>query len=209
MSHLKIYIDVRALSESGRGEWEEKEKGKGEGKGEAQQIKLLSLYMDAVERLNEDIKNGVRHRNSGFDLFLPFDVHIATNVNKHTKRQLTIDHYVSCAVYDNDGNPQPYYLYPRSSISKTPLRMANSVGIIDSGYRGHLMAKVDVLLDDDVMCEMGETSETTTTPVRTFSIGERLFQVCSHNLLPFQSVEIVNSLDETTRGDGGFGSTGR
>ena len=36
-----------------------------------------------------------------------------------------------------------FYVYPRSSISKTPLRMANSVGIIDSGYRGNLKFAVD------------------------------------------------------------------
>ena len=33
-----------------------------------------------------------------------------------------------------------YYLYPRSSISKTPLRMSNSTGIIDAGYRGEIIA---------------------------------------------------------------------
>ena len=38
-----------------------------------------------------------------------------------------------------------YYLYPRSSVStKTPLRLANSVGIIDSGYRGNIKAVFDI-----------------------------------------------------------------
>ena len=40
---------------------------------------------------------------------------------------------------NNDKNIG-YYLYPRSSISKTPLILANSVGIIDSGYRGNIKA---------------------------------------------------------------------
>ena len=38
---------------------------------------------------------------------------------------------------------------PRSSISKTPLRMSNSVGLIDGGYRGEIMASVDNISDDD------------------------------------------------------------
>ena len=36
-----------------------------------------------------------------------------------------------------------YMLVPRSSISKTPLRLANSIGIIDKSYRGKVMVKVD------------------------------------------------------------------
>jgi dUTP pyrophosphatase len=38
---------------------------------------------------------------------------------------------------------KPYLLIPRSSISKTPLRMSNSIGLIDAGYRGEIMASVD------------------------------------------------------------------
>ena len=37
-----------------------------------------------------------------------------------------------------------FYLHPRSSISKTKLRLANSTGIIDAGYRGHIMAMFDI-----------------------------------------------------------------
>ena len=43
----------------------------------------------------------------------------------------------------DDYLPTSYMLVPRSSISKTPLRMANSIGIIDAGYRGEIMAAVD------------------------------------------------------------------
>ena len=38
-----------------------------------------------------------------------------------------------------------YYMYPRSSLSKTKLRLANSVGIIDSGYRGNLIGMFDLI----------------------------------------------------------------
>ena len=84
-----------------------------------------------------------------------------------------------------------YYLYPRSSISKTPLRMSNSVGIIDWGYRGDIMAAIDNLSDEDYHIEK----------------KTRLFQICSPTLQRIKEIEIVNDLDNTDRGDGGFGST--
>ena len=70
--------------------------------------------------------------------------------------------------------------------------MANSIGVIDSGYRGELMVPVDNPTDDDYMIKP----------------GERLFQIILPNLEEFE-VEIVDELSETERGDGGFGSTGK
>ena len=70
--------------------------------------------------------------------------------------------------------------------------MTNSVGIIDSGYRGNLMSIFDA--SDDVNLKK----------------GNRLTQICSPLLDPF-CVVVVDSMDElgqTQRGEGGFGSTG-
>ena len=85
-----------------------------------------------------------------------------------------------------------YYLYPRSSLSKTPLRLANSIGIIDSSYRGEIMAAVDNISDQDFEIKQ----------------GERLFQLCSSTLEPINYI-ITDKLSETDRGKGGFGSTGK
>ena len=150
---------------------------------------LLSYYKGAVDKWNKN--SGEQHRDSGFDLYSPVSIIIRPH------ETYALDHQVSCAVYSDDGSPLPYYLYPRSSISKTPLRLANSVGIIDSGYRGHLIAKLDHIKPENV------------NSAYHISNGARLLQVCSHNLLPFKTVTIVDSLDETTRGSGGFGSTGK
>ena len=90
-----------------------------------------------------------------------------------------------------------YYLYARSSTGKTtPLRMANSLGIIDSGYRGNIKVCVDNIYRND------------------FSIvkGERYFQICPPSLEYPIKVVVVDSVDKlgyTTRGAGGFGSTGK
>jgi len=85
-----------------------------------------------------------------------------------------------------------YYLYPRSSLSKTPLRLANSVGIIDSSYRGEIMAAVDNISEKDFDIKQ----------------GQRLFQLCSPTLEPINYI-VANELTETKRGEGGFGSTGK
>ena len=81
---------------------------------------------------------------------------------------------------------------PRSSISKTPLRQCNSVGLIDAGYRGEIMAAVDNIKQE---------------PYR-LKPGQRLFQLVAMDGSPI-SFELTDVLTETDRGEGGFGSTGQ
>ncbi len=87
---------------------------------------------------------------------------------------------------------RPYLLMPRSSIAKTPLRLSNSIGLIDGGYRGEIMAAVDNIKED----------------AYTVEPGQRLFQLVSMDGSPIH-FELVESLSDTTRGEGGFGSTGK
>ena len=95
---------------------------------------------------------------------------------------------ISCESTDEKG----YFLFPRSSISKTPLRLANSIGLIDGGYRGEIMAVCDNIKDYDF----------------SISKGDRLFQLVSADLSTIE-FEIVGELSDSTRGSGGFGSTGK
>ena len=139
---------------------------------------LLDVYIRAIEIHNRSILSD-EHPNSGFDLFIPNDM-ICTG-----GAVTFLNHGVKCRMKDNSG----YYLYPRSSISKTPLMMANSTGIIDSGYRGDIIGAVRNLSEEYVVEK-----------------NTRLFQICHASLKPF-SVSIVSELDQTTRGEGGFGST--
>jgi dUTPase len=103
--------------------------------------------------------------------------------------------------------PCGFYLYPRSSISKTRMRLANSVGIIDAGYRGDLIAAVDTIGlfgSTDIWHVWKETL----SPIKKY---DRYFQVCAPDLSPFL-VHIVDTAEDlsppTARGSGGFGSTG-
>lgn len=85
-----------------------------------------------------------------------------------------------------------YMLFPRSSIVKTPFRMANSIGLIDAAYRGNIKAVVD-------------NKSSSVLP----QIGDRLFQLVAPNLHSIDKVVVVDTLSETSRGTGGFGSTGK
>jgi dUTP pyrophosphatase len=92
------------------------------------------------------------------------------------------------------GEPVHYWLAPRSSIYKTGYIMANSLGVIDRTYRGVLKAPVIPA------AERGW--------VKGFVAGERHFQIMAPDMGWIYEVEVVTSLPETVRGEGGFGSTG-
>jgi dUTP pyrophosphatase len=85
-----------------------------------------------------------------------------------------------------------YFLYPRSSISKTPLMISNSVGIIDSGYRGNIIVSLRNISTEPCFIKR----------------GDRLVQICARDLSPFK-FELVNTLSTSSRGTGCFGSTGK
>ena len=138
-------------------------------------MKVLRLQVDP--ELNEYYQNKVQEHNNSVS---PLSV--------EGNETFKLDFKVKGAMYENDV-PIGYYLYARSSISKTGFRLANSVGIIDSGYRGNIMAYFDVIKNDKV------------------EVYQRLVQICAPDLKAFK-VELVDSLDETERGEGGFGSTG-
>jgi len=125
--------------------------------------------------------------DSGLDLFCPEDIIIGPG------ETMKIDLQIQCeALHDNiENNNVSYYLYPRSSIIKTPLRLANSVGIIDAGYRGNIIACVDNIKNYEFKIEK----------------GSRLFQICGPALEPIE-IRVVNELSNSQRGSGGFGSTG-
>jgi dUTPase len=104
---------------------------------------------------------------------------------------------VHCAALTESGEPAPYLLLARSSTSLTPLRMSNQIGLADMGYRGELIARVDVLY--------GGTY--------TVTQGTRLFQIVQQNWMPWKQVILVDNLEDLpaapdNRGSGGFGSTG-
>lgn len=123
--------------------------------------------------------------NSGLDLYCPQKQLIGSTTS-------CIDYEIQCEMIDlSTGQNVAYLLIPRSSIYKTPLRMSNSLGLIDAGYRGNIKAVVDLRSTEDYTVEE----------------GSRLFQLVAPNFQPFL-VRVVEELSGSQRGFGGFGSTG-
>ena len=87
---------------------------------------------------------------------------------------------------------------PRSSIIKTDFMLANSVGVIDPGYRGRIRV---------VLRFLGEAADGGQAEAEAM-IGNRIAQLLVRRLEPVE-VEEVGMLEDTSRGCGGFGSTGR
>jgi dUTP pyrophosphatase len=165
---------------------------------------LVKIYKEKVEAHNNKVRES-QYADSGFDLLIPFDYsehENGYNDNHISKVTFRAPLGIKCSMMSRFGGPSGYYLYPRSSIVKTPFRLSNSVGIIDSGYRGEIMAVVDNI--DSAYNDMK-------TCIRKYMMPmTRMFQICSPTLEPFL-VEIVDTeeaLGSTERGNGGFGSTG-
>lgn len=144
-----------------------------------------SKMVASPDELDEHI-----HVDAGFDLYVP------SSYDVDGKSRVKVNTHVKTAMY-YDSIPCGFYLYPRSSTgSKTPLRLANSVGVIDSGYRGNCIAVFDNNSDDSY----------------NITCGDRLVQICAGNLLhPIYPiiVDTPEELGSSSRGSGGFGSTGR
>ena len=99
---------------------------------------LKNVYQDKVDSHNKQFETDM-FVDSGFDLLVPNDVDFneigkSIFIDMGVKAEL-----MHCPIGNRDIQSSPFYLYPRSSISKTPLMLANHTGIIDSGYRGNLI----------------------------------------------------------------------
>ncbi len=141
-------------------------------------IKPFSLEVKKLYEEHSHFHDG----DAGLDLFVVHEQTIQAGESTFIHLQ------ISCENVEG----KPYLLMPRSSISKTPLRLSNSIGLIDSGYRGEIIAAVDNIKDISYKV----------TP------GQRLFQLVAMDGSPIH-FKIVNELSETSRGTGGFGSTGK
>jgi dUTP pyrophosphatase len=87
-------------------------------------------------------------------------------------------------------------IFPRSSIRKTDLSLSNSVGVIDSGYRGEIQATFN------------QRSLSSQSGSFLYGVGDRICQIM---IIPHPDVTFIETeeLSNTERGDGGFGSTGK
>jgi dUTP pyrophosphatase len=163
---------------------------------------LINKYKELFGKVQDKTrlyKNGANICiDAGIDVFTPFDYSVNGLSNK-------VKTSMKCGMYFNDGQsslqmPSGFHVYPRSSTgASTPLRLANSVGIIDSGYRGELMG----IFDNHSSSEYN---------IARF---QRVLQICAPNLTyPIFPILVDNltaldaHVDNNERGAGGLGSTG-
>ena len=101
-------------------------------------IKPFSLEVKTMYENHGHFHDG----DAGLDLFIIHEQTIESGESTFIHLQIACE--------NEEGTP--YLLMPRSSISKTPLRLSNSIGLIDPGYRGEIMAAVDNIKKRRIYC---------------------------------------------------------
>lgn len=138
--------------------------------------------------------------NAGVDLFICQEYNATTMAENNSATLLDLGTAARMIRQYSDGRREEchFSLFPRSSIMKTGMIMANSQGVIDSSYRGTIKAPVWVVAPKPFM--------------NTFKDGgfkgARYFQIVAPDMAHIDEVRIVTSLPVTPRGHGAFGSTG-
>ena len=159
---------------------------------------LRAAYIPRIEAHNKALLEN-SYPDSGFDLLVPDNKHFtlpfeSSMIDFQIKTEML--HYNGL---DGKMRTSPFFLFPRSSMSKTPLILANHTGVIDSGYRGNIKGAFKWL-----------KSESDKSPNYLVEKHTRLLQISHPTLYPIYVV-IVDKEDLTTtsRNEGGFGSTGK
>jgi dUTP pyrophosphatase len=142
-------------------------------------VNIKKIHPEAV------IPSYAKSGDAGMDL-------VATSIISETPSQITYGLGIALE------RPEGFVglVFPRSSIRKTRLQLSNSVGVIDSGYRGELQATFNKI------------TTTIENQKNDYKVGDR---VCQITIIPYPPIEFneVNELSNTERGEGGFGSTGK
>jgi dUTP pyrophosphatase len=148
-------------------------------------VSIESIVKVSIKKLSPDavIPTYSKDGDAGMDL---------TAVSK----EIT-DDYISYKTGLSFEIPKGYVglLFPRSSNSKKDLLLTNSVGVIDSGYRGEVELRFKTIPNGKL------------ENISTYNVGDRVGQIM---ILPYPKIQFVETdkLSETERGDGGFGSSG-
>jgi len=137
-----------------------------------------------IKKLNENaiIPTYAKEGDAGMDL-------VATSIISNTTFDVSYGTGIAMEI------PEGFVglVFPRSSIRKYDLTLSNSVGVIDSGYRGELQATF---------------KKTNGLDSLAYKVGDRIAQII---IIPYPTIEFeeVDQLNNTERGEGGFGSTGK
>lgn len=150
-------------------------------------LELIDKMKVRIKKLNDNavMPTKAHATDAGFDLYC------TSKEIDWTKRQIVCHTGLAFEI------PEGYVglIFPRSSMSNKPLMMANSVGVVDSGYRGEVTAKFNI-------------TDTRQSAFAHYKEGDRIAQMI---IIPYPEIEFeeADSLSDSDRGTGGYGSTGR
>lgn len=164
-------------------------------------VNIKKLHIDAV------IPSYAKPGDAGMDL---------TAISKHTETGTDengdyLEYGTGLAIEIPEGHVG--LIFPRSSVSKKDLFLANAVGVIDSGYRGEIKLRfkleqqydaLDSWVDDQLYYKDGDRR----FYANVYKVGDKIGQLM---VIPYPHVELVETeeLGSSDRGEGGFGSTGK
>jgi dUTP pyrophosphatase len=150
------------------------------------QVRVKKLHPDAV------IPSYAKAGDAGMDM-----VAISADISKDG---LFIEYRTGIAVEIPEGYVG--LMFPRSSLSKTTMVLSNHVGVIDSGYRGEIKFRFKDLNMQQEFDGQWYGDET------VYEVGNKIGQLV---ILPYPQIELVETdeLNESERGEGGFGSSGK
>ena len=166
------------------------------------QVKIKKLRPDAV------IPSYAKTGDAGLDL-------IATSIQYADDTKAP---YTELGTGLSIEIPEGYVglIFPRSSISKTIHSLANSVGVIDSGYRGEIKFRFTLngtsafLQTFKTLGQLSKADYYAVFPDQdaVYKVGDKIGQLI---IMPYPQIQLIESeeLSETERGTGGYGSTGK
>jgi hypothetical protein len=161
---------------------------------------VSGLDVEAVTAVYKSLKPSDPDRlDSGIDIPLPVNTEFVDIRKLGRGNKVPLGVRAVCLRRTEAGLvPWAFKMVPRSSVGKTPLRLSNSFGLIDVSYRGELVAYFD--------CHSG---------IDRVKAGVCLLQLVAPDLAPVRAMlvgpgddHLVRYFEPTTRGEGGFGSTG-
>lgn len=150
-------------------------------------LELIDKMKVRIKKLNDNavMPTKAHATDAGFDLYC------TSKEIDWTKRQIVCHTGLAFEI------PEGYVglIFPRSSVSNKPLMMANSVGVVDSCYRGEVTTKFNI-------------TDTRQSAFAHYQEGDRIAQMI---IIPYPEIEFeeTDRLSESDRGTGGYGSTGR
>jgi dUTPase len=181
-------------------------------------MKIQILKNDTYQSVDNLPKKGT-DRATGFDVVVTSDPEIVgEQYDNGTYKRIDYIQYKTNLklavqkerVFSNFGYTDLDYdilAFPRSSVSKYNLVLANCIGLIDADYRGEVLLRFKYIWQpEDYKIRTDNLLEGNVNSTKLYNKGDK---VCQLKVTKVENVEfvLVDELDSTTRGDGGFGST--